>query len=133
MPRPKKIRKLDNPPKMIGFKPFGLKNTKITSIKLSLEGYESIKLVNYELLSQEEAALKMNVSRPTFTRIYNKALKLIAQAFVEGKSIIIEGGNYEFHAEWFRCRKCYKLIEGLDNHKKCDNCTSYNPNELIPI
>jgi len=29
----------------------------------------------------------MNVSRPTFTRIYNSALELIAKAFVEGKAI----------------------------------------------
>jgi uncharacterized protein len=36
----------------------------------------------------------MSVSRPTITRIYNKALKQIAIAFVDGKAIEIEGGNY---------------------------------------
>jgi Zn finger protein HypA/HybF involved in hydrogenase expression len=75
----------------------------------------------------------MNVSRPTFTRIYNIALELIAKAFVEGKAIEIEGGNYELEKDWYRCKKCYKLIEGLENHFKCKDCTAYGENELIKL
>lgn len=133
MPRPKKTRKINNPPQMQGFKPFGQPVCKLEKLQLTLEGYESVRMVNYEMLSQEEAAEKMHVSRPTFTRIYNEALKIIAQAFVEGKAIIIEGGDYEFEADWYRCRKCYKLIEGIENHIKCEDCSLYDSNELIPI
>ncbi|MBP8849227.1 MAG: DUF134 domain-containing protein [Breznakibacter sp.] len=133
MPRPQKSRKICNPPKMSGFKPFGIALCDVESVKLTLEEYESIKLVNYEMLPQEQAAEQMNVSRPTFTRIYNKALKNIAKAFVEGKAIVIEGGSYELENEWYKCRKCYKLIEGLENHTKCSNCTLYGKDELINI
>ena len=94
MPRPKKIRKINNPPLMRGFKPFGMPFCKNEVVNLTFEEFESIKLVNYIGLSHDEAALEMNVSRPTFTRIYNNALKQIANSFVEGKSIVIEGGNY---------------------------------------
>ena len=67
------------------------------------------------------------------TRIYNKALKIIAKAFVEGKAIEIIGGNYKFDKDWFRCKKCHKLIQGTDNHIKCKNCLIYNENELINL
>jgi len=116
---------------MKGFKPFGLPLCKIESVKLTFEEYESIKLINYEMLSQDDASEKMNVSRPTFTRIYNKALKTIARAFVEGKAIEIEGGDYELENDWFRCKKCYKLIEGIDNHVKCENCLVFGTDELV--
>jgi len=116
---------------MKGFKPFGLPLCKIESVKLTFEEYESIKLINYEMLSQDDASEKMNVSRFMFTRIYNKALKTIARAFVEGKAIEIEGGDYELENDWFRCKKCYKLIEGIDNHVKCENCLVFGTDELV--
>jgi uncharacterized protein len=131
MPRPRKCRKICHPPRMKGFKPFGLPLCKTESVKLTFEEYESIKLINYEMQSQDQASEQMNVSRPTFTRIYNKALKTIAKAFVEGKAIEIEGGNYELENKWFRCKKCYKLIEGIENHVKCENCQAFGTDELI--
>lgn len=133
MARPLKSRKIFEPPRMIGFKPYGLLSAKREKIILSYEGFESIKLVNYEMLSQEEAANKMNVSRPTLTRIYNRALKIIAKAFAEGKAIEIEGGNCHFDRDWYRCRRCYKLIEGLENHDRCSDCPAYSESELIKI
>jgi predicted DNA-binding protein (UPF0251 family) len=133
MSRPQKNRKVCNPPPMKGYKPYGLPLCKSASIRLSFEQYESIKLVCYEMLSQDEAAQKMDVSRPTLTRIYNKALKTIAKAFVEGKAIEIEGGNYLLEEDWYRCKKCYKLIQGLENHIKCKTCPCYSKNELISL
>ena len=107
MGRPQKSRKVFNPPMMKGFNPFGLPLCEMGKVTLKIEEYESFKLVDYDMHSQEVASELMNVSRPTFTRIYNKALKTIIKAFVEGKAILIEGGNYLFDKEWFRCKKCY--------------------------
>jgi len=118
---------------MKGFKPFGIPIYKTGQVTLKIEEYESLKLVDYDMHSQESAAEQMNVSRPTFTRIYNHALKTIIKAFVEGKAIAIEGGNYQFDKKWFRCNKCYKLIEGLENHVKCSGCRTYGPDELINL
>ncbi len=112
MARPRKSRKVVTPPRMKGYKPFGLPLCEIETIKLRYEEYESIKMVDYDRLSQDQAASRMNVSRPTFTRIYNKALRTIAKAFVEGKAIEIDGGDYSFEQDWYRCSKCNKLIEG---------------------
>jgi len=133
MPRPQKNRKVCNPPKMQGFKPYGIAICETEHIIMQYDEYETIKLVNYDNLPQDEAAERMEVSRPTLTRIYNSALKKIAQAFVEGKSIIIEGGNFEFEKDWYKCKKCFRLIEGLDNHIKCSGCTRYGKDELINL
>ena len=133
MPRPFRNRRICNPPQMNGFKPFGMPFCESKSIKLQFDEYESFKLVSYDMLAQDEAAERMNVSRPTFTRIYNNALKKIAKAFAECLSIEIEGGNVEFEKEWYKCKKCFKLIEGIENHKKCEDCTTFNKNELINI
>lgn len=133
MPRPNLSRKLCNPPVMAGYKPFGLPLCKTKAIKLHLDEYESFRLINYDGLMQEQAAAKMNVSRPTLTRIYNKALKKIAKAFVEGLVIEIEGGQVEFEKDWYKCKKCFKLIDGLENHKKCKNCTTFGINELVSL
>ena len=133
MARPQKSRKVCNPPKMTGFKPYGIPLCTLDSIKLSFEEYECIKLIDYDNLSQEQAAEMINVSRPTVTRIYNKALKTIAKAFVEGLAIEIEGGNYQLEDDWYRCKKCYKLIQGMENHVKCADCKQFGQNELMRL
>ncbi|HNX78585.1 MAG TPA: DUF134 domain-containing protein [Prolixibacteraceae bacterium] len=133
MARPEKHRKVFTPPRMYGFKPFGIAICESESVILHFDEYEAFKLVNYDNLSQDEASDLMNVSRPTFTRIYNKALQKIAMAFTEGKAILISGGNIEFDKEWFRCRRCFRLIEGMENHIKCDGCNRYGPDELVSI
>ncbi len=130
MPRPQKCRTICNPPLMKGYKPFGIPLSITESVKLRYEEYESFRLVNYEMLPQEEAALQMNVSRPTFTRIYNRALKSLALAFAEGRAIEIEGGSYTFNSDWFRCKQCHRLINGCENHLKCNNCSHFSPDEL---
>lgn len=133
MPRPIRNRKICNPPQMAGFNPFGMPICEIKSVKLQYDEFESIKLVGYEDLPQDLAAQQMDISRPTLTRIYNSAIKKIAKAFVEGLAIEIEGGNVEFEKEWYKCNKCFKLIEGLENHKKCKDCKTYGIKELIKI
>jgi predicted DNA-binding protein (UPF0251 family) len=133
MPRPFKNRKVFNPPKMQGFKPFGIALCDSENVVIQFDEYESLKLLNYDNFSQEEAAEKMNVSRPTLTRIYNSALKKLTQAFVEGKTIFIKGGNIEFDKDWYKCKKCFRLIEGLENHTKCEGCKRFGTEELIKI
>ena len=133
MPRPKQDRKISIPPLMKGFKPFGIPRRMLSSVSLLYDEYEAIRLLDYEGMNQDQAAVQMNVSRPTLTRIYEKARKTIAQALVEGNMIVIEGGNVQFDRAWYRCRRCYKLIGGLENHVHCKDCKTFGDDELIPI
>jgi predicted DNA-binding protein (UPF0251 family) len=125
-PRPKKYRKVDSPPIMRGYKPFGIPFSQSVSINLHYEEYEAIRLCDYNNLSQEESSVIMNISRPTFTRIYEQARKKIASAFIEGKALLIEGGDYEFDKLWFKCDDCYHLYHVEKYSLKCPECKSSN-------
>ena len=133
MPRPIQERKICNPPLMQGFKPYGIPRRMLSQVTLQFDEYETIRLLDYEGMNQDQAAEQMNVSRPTLTRIYEKARKTIAQALVDGKMIVIEGGNVDFGRQWFRCRKCHKLVDGVENHIPCKDCESFSNEELTPI
>ncbi len=61
---------------------------------VKVEELESLRLKDYLRMDQAAAAERMGVSQPTFHRIISEAHRKIAQAFVEGKAIRIEGGNY---------------------------------------
>jgi len=122
MSRPKQQRRVDAPPLMKGYKPFGIPRRELESVTLHFDEYEVIRLLDYEGLMQEQAAERMNVSRPTLTRIYLNARRSLAKAFVEGKMILIEGGNVDFDQDWYRCGRCHKLVGGKMHHGNNKHC-----------
>jgi len=132
-PRPKLIRKVLDPPGFRGFKPFGCPEALGDEIKLLLEEYEAIKLADYEKLSQVDAAKKMEISRPTFSRIYESARHKISTAFLEVKSIVIEGGNIEPGEDWLHCNDCHTIFK-VNNLKvqsvNCPVCKSSNTDKI---
>lgn len=64
-------------------------------IIMSVEEYETIRLIDYAGLTQEECASQMHVSRTTIQRIYNDARNKLAVFLVEGTGLNISGGSYE--------------------------------------
>lgn len=132
MSRPHKSRKITQPPIISGFKPYGgaIKQQKRDVVFLLCEEYESLRLSDYEKCNHAEAARIMQISRPTFTRIYIAAREKIAKAFVEGKQIVIEGGKIEYDNDWFYCRNCEctfnKQTESIPCY--CTLCGSENIN-----
>ena len=125
MPRKKRKRRMQSPPKLAGLKPIGIRMRNIESISLHYDEYESIRLTDYKNLTQEQASKEMNISRPTFTRIYEKARQKIAKSLVECKAIIIEGGSVEFDNQWYKCNDCDDVYE-KNNKDNCPNCESEN-------
>ena len=124
-PRNKQYRKVLSPPVLKGFQPIGIPYDDSTVVKLLFEEYEALRLADYSGLKQQEAAKMMNISRPTFTRIYNACLKKLARAFTEGRSIVIEGGDVEFDKQWYRCNACTIVFHHPDaTHQECIACHS---------
>ncbi len=67
--------------------PVPIKNAE--PIVLTKEELEALRLVDYEGLTQEQAAEKMKVSRSKVSRLVNSARKKIIQAIIEGRPIKI--------------------------------------------
>ncbi len=85
---------------------------------MSIEEFETIRLLDYEGLTHEECARQMEVARTTVTGIYEEARKKIAQAFILGKRLIIEGGDYVL-CENIRncCGRCGQSVKACQ--KEC--------------
>jgi len=71
------------------FKPCGMPNHTLEIVQLSKDEMEAIRLADLQGLYQENAANKMEISRPTFGRILSSARAKIADALINGKSIEI--------------------------------------------
>ena len=123
-PRPLRLRRISNPPVISGFKPYGGKNSheKNETVFLHIEEYEALRLCDYVLLNHHQASVIMDVSRPTLTRIYARARQKLAEALVQGKQIIIEGGKIYFDSEWYSCRSCKSIFNNPDKQKELKEC-----------
>ncbi len=91
MPRPRKCRRIGSVPAVRLFKPQGIPARQLEEVYLSLEGFEALRLADFERLRQEEAAERMGVSRQTFGRLLAEARRAVAEAIVEGICLRIEG------------------------------------------
>jgi predicted DNA-binding protein (UPF0251 family)/predicted Fe-Mo cluster-binding NifX family protein len=94
MPRPKKCCAIRAVPNVTYYKPRGIPMHQLKEAALSLEGFEAVRLADYQGMSQHQAAEYMQVSRATFGRILAQARYTIAQAMAEGMALSIQGGNY---------------------------------------
>jgi predicted DNA-binding protein (UPF0251 family) len=94
MPRPKKWRKVCCLPLVNRFGPLN-GDKPISRIIMTVEEYECIRLIDLEGLKQEECAEHMKIARTTVQGIYDDARKKIADSLVNGKILLIEGGDYQ--------------------------------------
>jgi predicted DNA-binding protein (UPF0251 family) len=123
--RNKRERLVNRAPDFEGFKPFGTQRKTSKEVLLCFEEYEAIRLCDYDNLKQEEAALQMNVSRPTFTRIYASARQKIAQAMVEASVIRFDSGDALLNLKWYNCSNCNVSFSAtIDTETCCPLCGS---------
>lgn len=132
MARPTKWRKIENVPSVPYFVPSDKDIPEFEKNILKLEELEAIRLKDLEGLEQEECAASMEVSRPTFQRILISAREKIADSLINGKSILIEGGNFTLNICPVKCSSCgnewMESFENLDVIKRgeyiCPSCGS---------
>jgi predicted DNA-binding protein (UPF0251 family) len=97
-------------PKNNRFGPLGVQANKKNKINMTVDEYETIRLIDFEGFTQEECANQMGVARSTVQGIYAEARKKIAKSIVDGEMLIIEGGEYKLceESEGFCGRGCHK-------------------------
>jgi uncharacterized protein len=122
MARPIKPRKLLLPHKEISFIPGNEDATLKETITLLSEEYEVIKLIDYENMNHLQAAKVLHVSRPTLTRIYQRARKKIAESLVELKILKLGGGNSYLVENWYNCNDCETVFNIPENIVFKHNC-----------
>ena len=87
-PRPKKLRRCEGNFCGRAFKPTGTPLTELQKLELYLDELEALRLCDYEGLTQEEAGVRMGVSRGTVQRIITSARKKTTQALTEGQALV---------------------------------------------
>jgi predicted DNA-binding protein (UPF0251 family) len=97
-----KWRKVCCLPERNRFGPLDVKANEKNHVKMTVDEYETIRLIDLEGFTQEECAKQMNIARTTVQGIYAEARKKLAESLVNGKVLLIEGGEY-------------RLCDGLGN------------------
>ena len=125
---PYRKRLINQPPNFKNFKPSGIPRKMLKSVKITVDEYEAFRLADYQGLEHLQAAEKMAISRPTFTRLIEKARHKIAMALVDGMELVVEGGNVEFENTLHRCRDCgdEQINPVNENIPDCPECGSEN-------
>ncbi len=109
MSRPRKCRKVCCLPQSNHFGPLNGGNHQMNVVMMTVDEYETIRLIDLQNFTQEECAEQMHIARTSAQRIYNEARKKLADVLVNGKILRIEGGDYQ-------------LCDGLENTCRCGGC-----------
>jgi len=109
MVRPRKNRLVQVEPRAVYFKPRGVPLRELEQVILTVDELEALRLADLEGLSHEEA-------------------ESVADALVNGKAVLVEGGTYEKLKAMgpirFACKKCGRRWEvpGRGKPPDCPTC-----------
>ena len=127
MSRPVKVRRICSMPQVREFIP--RPNACEGHIQMSIDEYEVIRLIDNLGYSQKECSEQMCVARTTVQAIYDAARRKIADAIVNGRRLVIAGGNYAvlslIHI-WWRRRENLPKDSGKVRPYICQYCGRRN-------
>lgn len=112
MPRPRKWRRVCCMPERDRFGPLDAQVDHEQFVIMTIDEYETIRLIDLEGFTQEECARQMNIARTTVQGMYNEARRKLAESLVNGKILRIEGGDYQ-------------LCDRLENSCGCIRCRKH--------
>lgn len=128
MARPRKCRRVCSLPEVNRFGPLNGGFEAEGQLVMTVDEYETIRLIDLEGLTQEECAGQMHVARSTVQGIYMSARQKLAELLVLGKVLTIDGGDYSLcdgmgppcgRACRWRRHRGYGA-SGTENHEETD-------------
>lgn len=126
--RPRCPRRIESEPVVSYFKPQGVPLKDLDVVQLSFEELEAIRLIDLEGLDQEDAALRMGISRRALWADLQNARMKIVEALVKGKAIEIKGGDYVVKKiRRYTCDGCradWVMPITADEPQQCPSCGS---------
>lgn len=118
MGRPKKWRKVRCVLEHDCFGPMDIKQIDnltdeevASSVIMTVEEYETIRLIDYCNMTQAESAIYLEIARTSVQKLYDQARKKIAVSLIKGKILRIEGGDYKL---------CKSDCAGEHCNRNCD-------------
>ncbi|HHU69599.1 MAG TPA: DUF134 domain-containing protein [Thermoanaerobacterales bacterium] len=112
MARPRKWKRVCKMPELNTFGPYANKGSEINiddTVEMTVEEFETIRMIDLEGLTQEQCGERMQVARSTVQRLYETARKKLADSLVNGKVLTIKGGDY-------------KVCSKLEDIEICSKC-----------
>lgn len=137
MPRPIKWRNVCGLPENEKFGPIDKSDSERKFINMTVDEYETIRLIDLEGFTQVQCADQMNIARTTVQGIYTSARKKLAESLVNGSILTIKGGEYIIaEGTGMGCRRgckkcalrCKKKLEKT-REKRIDNIEEINNEE----
>lgn len=121
MPRNAKCRRVCQLPAHCRFSPE--QPGKNEAVELTVEEYETVRLMDYLGFNQESVAAQMGVARTTVQRIYAQARQKLSVFLVEGRPLTIGGGSYTLcpRREGQGCGGCRAREERTHEHENCSD------------
>ena len=113
------------------FKPSGIPGGRLARVELGLDELEAVRLADLEGLYHDQAAKDMGVSRATFGRVIAAARHKVADALVNGKMLVIQGGVVTMaNRRVFECEDCGHRFEAAFGTGRPIDCPSCRGNRL---
>ena len=105
------------------FKPLGIPLRSLQQVVITVDELEAMRLADFLEMTQEEVAQRLQVSRPTVTRMLARAHRVVAEALVHGKAICIQGGDYKVGQP---CEHCGQWAEMQSGEPAAEGCTCHS-------
>lgn len=107
MSRPSKSRRVCALPSITEFGPYHTSPSHLSeTITLSVDEYETLRLIDYEGMTQEECATQMNIARTTAQKIYNSGRTKLVTMLLNGSKLNIRGGRITLCEDGPQCGRC---------------------------
>ena len=122
MPRPLKWKQVCCLPETNLFGPMNREGISAEAVEMTVEEYETLRLIDFEGMTQEDCAEWMKVARTTVQGLYDQARKKLADCLVNGRPLRIEGGKYRLYGD--TAEDCYG--RGMcRRHRNRGNCAGF--------